>query len=252
MGHHLIEHDDALNDLDVPNSERRDEEICNEVAAAVLLPDDTVAEALAAGKFTAKDVAQLHARTKASRMACCVVAARRLRGPGCVILGTPEGTAEFVAHHPATEWRVARGTPQGADSILAKAARSQTGGARAVTAVRFASGTRSGSVHGDAYLTADGWVFAVIVDNPHAPWGTGLHLGLADTGPETEEIECIYCGEVTKVWAPPCPRCGDRTCWKCNRCSCPVGPVPRTCRTCGLQKAPNLFRPGSDTCIDCE
>jgi hypothetical protein len=252
LGHHLIENDDRLNDLEISDRERRDEDICNEVAAAVLLPKEVVDAALPAGKFTAKDVAALYDERRASRMACCVAAARRLRRPGCVILGSEDGTADFTAHHPATAWRIARGTQQGDDSILASAARSATRASRGVTSVRFASGHRSGNMQGDAYQAEDGWVFAVIVDDTHAPWGAGLHLGLTDTGAPVEEIECIHCGEVTKVWTKACAKCGDRVCWKCNRCSCPVGPAPKVCQGCHLLKGPNLFQDGSEVCVDCE
>jgi len=251
LGHHLIENDDQLNDMDISDKDRHDEDICNELAGEILLPDAVVSEFLVPGNFEARQVAELYVARPASRAACCVAAARRLRRAGCVILGSADGTVDFVAHHPATAWRIARGTPQGDESILAQAARNLDGKARAVTSVCFASGRHSGNMHGDAYVASDGWVFAVIVDDTHAPWGKGLHLGITDVGPEAEEVECIYCGEITKVWDKPCPRCGDYVCWKCNRCSCPVGPAPKKCSACKLLKAPNLFRDGSATCVDC-
>lgn len=251
LGHHFIENDDYLNDLTVVDAARRDEEVCNEVAAAVLLPDDVVQRTIPAGSFTAEDVATLYSVVGASRMACCVACARRLRLPGCVILGKADGTADFVAHHPATPWRIARGTPQGDDSVLARATR--TGGrARGVTPVRFAGGNTGGMVHADAFAADDGWVYAVIIADTHSPWERGLNLGLVDTGIEPETIECIHCGEASTVWKAPCRICGERPCPNpnCGRCSCPVGPKPRLCPGCGLRKAPNLFQ-GNATCVDC-
>lgn len=252
FGHHLIEHDDHLNDLPIADGERRDEQICNEVAAAVLLPDDAVQAHLEPGRFTAADVAGLFHDRPASRMACCVAAARRLRHPGCVILGRGDGIADFTAHHPATPWTIARAVAQGPESILAQAAGSPSGHARGVTRLRFATGNRSGPVHADANACADGWVFAVVVDDTHAPWGDGLHLGLEDRGAQAEEVECVHCGDLVEVWEKPCPHCGDRRCPRCGRCSCPVGPAEKLCPSCRLLKAPHLFKAGADTCIDCD
>jgi hypothetical protein len=180
LGHHLIEHDDHLNDLDVPDSERRDEEICNEIAATILLPDDMVEETIPAGRFTAEDVARLHgASGSASRAACCVAAVRRLHRPGCVILGLADGTADFIAHQHATPWRIARGTPQGAASLLARAAR--VGRARDVTQVLFANGNSSSKVHADAFAAPDSWIYMVVVADTHSPWVSRLNFGISDT-----------------------------------------------------------------------
>jgi uncharacterized protein DUF955 len=252
LGHHFIEHDDHLNDLDIDDADRRDEEICNEVAASILIPAAVVDEILAPGRFTAENVASLYHAVHASRAACCVAAVRRLRHPGCVILGTADGRAEFVAHHPATPWGIARGTPQGPDSLIIRAAR--TGGhARGVTRARFAGGNVSGDVHGDAFVDHDGWVFAVLVADAHSPWEIGLNLGLTDTGPEAQVVECLRCDESFTTYAPPCRRCGDRPCPNCGRCSCPVGPPLRLCKGhCGLLKPPHQFRDGGDICVDCE
>ena len=251
LGHHLIEHDSHLNDLPIGDADRRDEAICNEVAASVLIPSEVVEQILPSGVPTAKHVAALYDATGASREACCVASVRRLRRPGCVILGRPDGTAVFTAHNGATPWSIARGTPQGRDSLLAKAGSRQAGRAREVTRVRFASGNTSGNVHGDAFAEDDGWVYQVVVADTHSPWKRGLNVGLVDTGPDAEEIECGACGEASLVWKAPCRTCGDRLCPKCHRCSCPVGPAPRTCHSCWLQKAPVEFAGVANICIDC-
>lgn len=255
LGHHLIECDAHLNDLDrdISDEERRDEEICNEVAASILIPDALVNESLPPGKFSAEDVATLHTRAgQASRAACCVAAARRLRSSGCVILGSRDGTADFVAHHPGTPWRIARGTPQGEDSMLVRAGRSIDGRARGVTQVRFASGGSSGNVHGDAFVAADGWIYEVVVVDSHSPWETGLSFGISDTGAEPEQIECPRCGGVSYVWKAPCRRCGDRECPRCRRCSCESGTPLQRCSSCDLMKPSNQFAGGRSTCVDCE
>ena len=252
FGHHLIEHDARLNDLLVGEDARVDEEVCNEIAAVVLIPDAIVEEALAQGVPTGEKVVRLYEAANASREACCVAAARRLRRSGCVIVGNTDGEAVFAAHHPATPWRIARGTPQGPESLLARSAARSSGHARGVTRVRFASGATSGQLHGDAFTADRRWVFAVIVDDSHSPWKSGLNLGLADRGPEGEEIECARCGEASLVFTAPCRNCGDRTCPRCGRCSCQVGARPRQCLGCFLEKPPPEFPSASaELCLEC-
>ena len=251
LGHHFIEHDDHLNDLDVEDADRHDEQICNEVAAAVLLPADIVEQTLPAGAFTAKDVADLYDATHASRMACCVAATRRMRTYGGVVLGTHDGTATFTAHKPGTPWRIARDTPQGEDSMLCRAANRPTRQVRGRTRVRFASGNLSGPVFGDAFAADDGWVYMVIAATTHSPWEKGLNVGLAYTGPDPQDIECGACGEVSRVWRGPCRACGVPTCPNCNRCACHIGPATVTCSNCFLQKPTNQFPPGLIVCVDC-
>ena len=252
LGHHLIEHDDRLNDLLVGDDGRREESVCNEVAAAVLIPDATVEEVLAQGVPTGERVARLHDATNASRESCCVAAARHLRRSGCVILGTTDGQAVFTACHPATPWRIARRTQQGPDSLLARASARPSGHARGETRVRFASGATSGRLHGDAFTADRQWVFAVIVDDSHSPWKTGLKFGIADRGPEGEEIECANCGEASLVFTAPCRNCGDRTCPTCGHCSCNTRPAQRLCAGCFLDKPPPEFPSASaDLCLEC-
>jgi hypothetical protein len=252
LGHHLIENDGPLNELDVAGSERRDEAICNEVAASILIPAE-LADQYIPAKFVAQDVARLHANVEASRSACCVAAVRRLHVPGCVILGTTEGVAVFTAHHLATEWRIARGTAQGEDSILVKAGRSAARTARETTSARFASGLTSGPLHGDAYVDDDGFVFAVLVQDTVSPWARGLAFNTVDTGPEYEKIDCERCGEVT-AWKT-CRTCGEKICPDCDQCwNCrPKSTGDKKCAGyCQLVKPRNQFRGDSDICVDCE
>lgn len=250
LGHHLIEHDDHLNDLDIPDDQRRDEEICNEVAASVLLPDALVDELIPTGRFTAEDVANLHAAATASRAACCVAAVRRLHRPGCVILGQRDGTADFIAHHPATPWRVARGTPQGTDSLLVTAGRA--GRARGITQLTFATGNTSSKVYGDAFVAPDGWVFMVVAVDTHSPWETKLNFGMPATR-EREAVECGACDHAFTPWWGPCRVCGDYECPQCHHCSCGTGTIAtKRCSACSQLKAPHLFPGGGGRCVDCE
>jgi hypothetical protein len=202
----------------------------------------------------AEEVHQLHGSAEhASRAVCCVAAVRRLASPGCVILGRPDGTAEFVAHHEATPWRIARGTAQGPDSLLARAAISTTRHVRDVTQVRFASGRTSGNVHGDAYCAPDGWVYMVVVADTHSPWVTNLNFAGPDSGSPREVVECPRCDHAFTAWWAPCRRCGDYQCPQCHRCSCRTrAPTSKRCDACGLSKAISLFPGGGPICVDCQ
>lgn len=252
LGHHLIELDEYLNDLD-DSVEQRREEICDEVAATILLPDDLVDRMLPMGTFTASDVVRLHAEADSpSRAACCVAAARRLRLPGCVILGRSDGVADFIAHHPATPWRIARGTWQGPDSLLARVAASRSRHLREEMRLRFSSGTSSTVVHGDAFSAPDGWVFMVAVADSHSPWVRSLNFGSSDTGFGSESVECPRCDNYfTPHWAP-CKTCGDYRCPDCHHCSCSSAPVEdRRCGVCTQLKPLHQFEGEGDICVDC-
>ena len=250
LGHHLIYNDVDLNMTTISDVDRRDEAICNEVAASILLPDALVGEVLPAGAFTAEDVARLHAaRGIASRAACCVAAVRRLHHHGCVLLGRTDGTAEFAAHQLGTPWRVARGTAQGPDSLLTAAARG--GHARGTTRVRFANGNVSGEVHGDAFAPGDGWVFMVAVADTHSPWEHGLRFATIEPGAPREVVECPYCDKAFTAWWTPCRHCGEVRCPACRRCGCRPRAAELLCRVCQMLKAENLFSGDDDICVDC-
>lgn len=250
LGHHLLWHDVELNDLSVSDTDRPDEAICNEVAATVLLPTSLVDECLQPGAFTARDVAILFEKREiASRAACCVAAVRRLRHHGCVMLGSPDGTADFVAHQLGTPWRIARGTPQGADSLLVTAAKN--GHARGVTRMRFASGTESGEVHADAFCTSDGWIFMVVATDSHSPWEKGLRFATIESGAPTDVVECPRCDHAFTAWWAPCRTCGEVQCPQCRKCGCVQRAPERLCGSCGLLKAESLFPSDGDICVDC-
>jgi hypothetical protein len=251
LGHHLIFNDDTLNALAISDTERPDEAICNEVAASILLPEELVNEYLPAGTFTAGDVARLHgAREIASRAACCVAAVRRLHLPGCVILGTNDGTAEFIAHQIGTPWRIARGTHQGSESLLVTAGK--RGHSRGITHVTFANGSQSSQVHADAFDAGDGWIFMVVVVDTHSPWEKSLRFASAEVGAPTEIVECPHCDKAFTAWWAPCPKCGEVKCPDCKRCGCRFRSKERRCRLCTQLKVEALFSAGSNVCRDCE
>jgi len=250
LGHHLIELDEELNDLSISDLNRRDEAICNEVAASILLPGDLVDRVLTAGAVTAAEVLQLHDEAaSASRAACCVAAVRRLHHRGCVLVGTEDGMVAFAAHHLATPWRIAPGTEQGSSSLLARAARD--GHARGVTQLRFASGGESGEVHADAQRAGDGWIVLVAVIDAYSPWEKGLSFPTADDSAPRETVECPRCDHAFTAWWPPCKVCGDHRCPQCKKCSCQVTVTERFCQGCTMLRPESQFPGGGVYCVDC-
>ena len=252
LGHHLIEHDDELNDIGLTHDDQRIEEVADAIAAALILNDKLVAAHLTVQPPTARQVADLFQATMASRSACCVAAAQRLGRHGCVILGKPDGTAHFIAHQIATPWRVARGTPQGGESIIARSAARQGAAISARTSVTFAGGNRSSELWATAFGAQDGWVYAVFVSDTIDPWApkAGLHLPPA-RGEFGEEYECARCDVAFTSGGAPCKKCGSPKHDVCGRCVCQ--PKTRVCAgPCGLLVPEHLFPNGGTICVDCE
>lgn len=248
LGHHLIELDPVLADFDGQDTDRRDEDICNRIAARLLIPTDIVDDVID-GYPTAQAVIELRRRTRASRAACCVAAAERLRHPGCVMYGWSDGIAQFVGHHPSTPWRVARSADQGDDSVLAEPRR-QPGRSH----VRFAGGNPSGELWVDCSVDDDGRVFAVFVEDTVSPWAPAGALHLPEvSGPAYEEVECSHCDNAFRAYGAPCPRCGDHLCPDpdCGRCSCPLGGgEERRCIECMQKRPVERFPDGGNICDD--
>ncbi|MGH2732282.1 MAG: ImmA/IrrE family metallo-endopeptidase [Actinomycetota bacterium] len=247
LGHYLQRNDLEIMDALVADDDPWDleEEVCDVFAAEVLLPPELVGGIIGDAGPTAQEVARLFRQSQASREACCVRAAQRIRGSGYVMLGTPEGLALFTANHNVP-YRVARRTPQGADHLVARAGR--MGSARGESRICYASGTLSPPYHADAVRDAD-YIFAVFVsDRP--PWG-GLSILSSDPGPVGYETTCARCGDDFEGFGLPCSRCGDWVCPHCNRCSCNDGLYERVCQRCNLRKHVAQFEARSEICRDC-
>jgi Zn-dependent peptidase ImmA (M78 family) len=251
---HELGHDRARNDpevVDLLTAEpdgggRLEEQIADAVAAELLLPDSLVDEVIGARGPTAAEVADLFDRSQASREACCVRAAQRIVGAGYVMLAEGD-TARFTAT-ANTPYRVARGTSQGDDHLVARAAR--LGAARGEARIRFRSGAWSDPMHTDA-TARDGCVFAVFVAG-RAAWQP-LSILSERPGPIEYQGFCGFCHDDFSTWERPCSDCGDPRCPNCGRCSCAAA-VPRgsrQCSKCQLVRPRHLFHGESTVCDDC-
>jgi hypothetical protein len=248
--HHLIELDpDLLLSVIELEQEGRgesaEEKVCDAFAAEILLPEEVVDQVLAGSRPQAHHLLDLYEISKASREACAVRLSQRLGGEGHVMLARSDGTAIFTASN--SDYRVARGTPQGSRHISVRAARRSN--ARGETFVRFASGNEM-ALWGDAVFDGQ-FVYAVLVETP--TWEVpGLRiLDRALERPSPAEVECDRCGHDFETWDRPCEECGIHRCPSCGRCSCKAEIREKTCSRCHLVKPAHQFPAGSDRCSDC-
>lgn len=248
-GHHLQAQDDEL--LDAYERMGRaggavEEDVCDAIAAELLLPEPVCAPVSRRGGPTAGDVVELFATTRASREASCVRAASNLAGPGYVVLADRDGTIRFAAA-AGTPYGVARGTAQDPGHLLQRAGRHGAGRERAT--LRHATGTLTDVMHADA-VRHDEYVFAVFTRG-RPPWGG--FSALPEEGPRGTDITCGRCEADVEAFGRPCAVCGDRRCPRCEQCSCAGRAVSeRWCARCFLLKAPSQFEGSNEICIDCE
>jgi hypothetical protein len=249
-GHHLIRLDAAVHDDFAAQRDAgagMEEAIADAVAAELLIPASVVDATIGERGPTAAAVVALFHAGHASREATCVRASQRLLGSGYVML-TEDDTARFTAS-AGLPYRVARGTLQGTDSVVAKAA--SRGSCREQGRVRFASGNHSEILFADAQGD-EGYVFAVFTDRP--AWEKLTLRDRTDLFP-TREGSCPRCEWDFDYGRGPCPRCGEPYCPRCGSCWCGADVMvkgQKACSSCHFLWGPDRYRPGSSVCFDCE
>ena len=246
LGHHLINVTGMRLDFEEYEEPGQVEEnVCDEFAASILLPDEMVDEHISETGPTAADVIALWEASHASRAAACVAASRRLPSPGYVMLCDLDAAALFTAAH-GTRFRVRADTSQGSDSIPAKAARNGST-YRGEGALRFPSGGASPTLQGDAAVSGD-YVFCVFATTK-APWKK-LNL-IGESKAMRASKPCPRCEEPFVHWDNMiCRRCGEHRCPHCGDCGClNVAPEEAVCQTCFLTKPARLIVDG--VCTDC-
>lgn len=249
LGHHFCRRDDELQtwfwELDESGA-REEELIADAFAAEMLLPEDIVRSYIPYDGPSAGDVLALMQGSTASREACCVRAAQRLRSAGCVVLS--EGNVLRFTATRSTGFRVPRMALQDDNSIFKRA--EQLGAATEEgVRIRFpSSGTYSQPMFGNAIQDGRYVVTVLMTDSP--PWVSFTPL-VTDDNPNEEELECPTCDEPFSSWAKPCPRCGDRQCWKCEACSCGTKSTSsRKCTNCTLD-LPTAAPAAQELCDNC-
>ena len=247
-GHHLIRLDASVHDLFATQDDygaALEEDICDAIAAELLLPDELVDRFIDNRGPTAGAVLALFKTSHASREAACVRAAQRLLGEGYVMLG--EGDVARFTVAVETPYRVARGVAQGPDSVIAQAAR--TGSARREARVRFRSGNEGTTLFADA-VSDEGYTFAVFTDIP--AWQELTARDPDSLFPE-HEGSCRVCDWDFTTPKALCRRCNEPFCPRCGSCWCGAdrSVKERRCDHCTLLLPLSCFEADSTLCRDC-
>ncbi len=253
LGHDHARRTDATAELlagmtrgSVPYEER----IADAFAAEILVPSAEVEAVLEGRSPTAADVADLCELVEGSMEACCVRMAQHLGAGGYVLLA--EGSVVRFCAVAGDTYRIRRGTDQGADHLLAIAARHGSASADQVR-LYHRSGVRTREYGGDAVSRGD-LAFAVLTEATNPPWGGWRPPG--DARPLGVDLLCGGCDQDVVSWKR-CETCGGMVCprGECGWCLC-RGPgravvAERVCARCFLTKRFDLFPDDGDTCRDC-
>jgi hypothetical protein len=218
LGHHLVVADEDCASwlADQPGGDRLEEEVCDLVAARLLIPDELLDDALAGRPVSADTVRRLYAGSQASRTACAVAVAAKIPCDGFVAL-VEHGTHEVFA---AARTRDTRPYAWRGDTIPdAHPLRRPDPPAKAKS-----WWARTGNDRRTYYLSTtdiDGMTCAVFAENDLWQVET-MHFPdvvEADRGNDaTIRCPCGYEGR-TRMW--PCGRCGVPECPRCHECDCP-------------------------------
>ncbi|OZE28048.1 hypothetical protein CH278_24265 [Rhodococcus sp. 05-2254-5] len=253
LGHHLQQTDPNLGStvFRYSDTERFEEEACDAFAAQVLLPDENLLPRIDPRGPVAQDVVDLFTNfSSASREACCVWAARQLRGAGVVVLMDREGLVRFAA--PRSLVPPAKGSDQSGTDLIAAALRNTEGGAtRNETHIVYRNGNTSDSLYGQARWFDNDYLVAILVSD-NAAW-----IPLALPRPDTafraggKWWTCETCDRAFTI-NDRCRTCGDPRC-ESGHCGCDAARTARDrlCPECFLQKHPSQFDGGNAICREC-
>jgi hypothetical protein len=252
-GHDLGSEDPVLHDAfdDEPDQGKKlEEDVCDAIAAELLIPPEVVEDHIGSRGPTAQAVLELREATKASREACCVRGSQRIFGSGYVMLAH-DGKAQFTAAHNVI-YPVRRGTEQPEGHLVRKAA--EAGHDRARTPIRFPSGKMSPPYFADAVSDGKGYVFAVFVEtNP--PWIKGPAIVPREDIFPGQEAYCPHCEVDFEAHGAPCSNCGGyfHRPRGCGKCACQVigTPEDRLCNSCFLLRPRSDFTKSAKTCDIC-
>lgn len=240
VGHILVERDeDTINwlaDRDDPDAET--ERLCEEVAAALVVPDELLDDLVGNGPITGDDLKTLVAGTAASGPACAIALASRLSSGAVVIVD--RATAKVV--HSALRGEDLRAYPWRHGDVPPD---------HPLLALQPGSATTRRSYWADEwnrrqdfYLSAvatEKRVYAVFSTTDL--WGVDrFHGGQAipekSKAPRTG-MRC-RCGFTGRATGWPCQTCGKQYCPNCGDCDCQRRDRAQgTCTNC-FCKAPDL------------
>ncbi len=218
--HLLLEEDEPamiwLADQDEPAIEL--ERLCDDIAAALLIPDDLLSRTVGKGPVTGQHLLDLYLDTEASQVVCAIALARRLPCTGAIVL--TNRTTNTVVHaslvdepsvYPANNQAVP------SDHPLARLQPGQQVCRESFWATPW--GTRS-----PYYLNATATekrTYSVLAEVDLWSIST-LHLNTPEpTSPaRPRETVACPCGFTGTTAGFPCTECGKPFCPQCQRCDC--------------------------------
>jgi hypothetical protein len=218
--HLLVEQDDEaliwLADQDEPALEL--ERLCDDIAAALLIPDDILDRIVGRGPIAGQHLIDLFLETQASQAVCAIALARKLGCTGAILL-TDRGTGTVVQAklvgqprvYPSAGQAVPSGHPllriQPGEHICRESYwATPWGTSHPYYLSAAATQKRTYSVLAETDLWA-------VVDF-HMPPGPTAE----DKRPRTS-VSCP-CGFEGPVTGWPCPDCDKQFCPQCKRCDC--------------------------------
>ncbi|MDV3136378.1 ImmA/IrrE family metallo-endopeptidase [Mycobacterium sp. 29Ha] len=253
FGHHLQQTDIDLGNrlFQCGDPDQFEEQSCDAFAAQILLPDNALRAALDPRGPTPQDVVDLFTTgSAASREACCVWAARHLRGSGVVVLLDSRGIVRFAA--PKGFIPPAKRSDQSGTPLIQAALHSSGNGAtRDETYIVYRGGHESDKMFGQARWFDDDYLVAILVTD-NVPWES---LAIPQVPTRREDRSrwwvCETCEDSFPI-TERCERCHTPRCPN-QHCGCDSArsAKERRCPDCNYLLHPSRFPAGSEVCNDC-
>ncbi len=250
LAHVIVESDDeALTWLgDRDDVDRELEQICDVIAARILVPDWAIDRALKSGPPTAVALTLLHQMTTASWSACAIALANRLPCDGFVALVNREaGTIMFSARARDTHPYAWAGDTVPTAHVLR---RSDPPSVSKSFWPRF-NVNEPRPYYASVEISGE-YGHAVFAENDL--WSVEkLHLPARDQEDRRHDgsIACPSCGYKGRTALYPCSTCRSPTCQRCGKCDCDrAAELPRLmCKECTMSFRAHLVENGY--CVDC-
>lgn len=253
LGHHLQHTDVGLGNtvFRYSDPDQFEEQSCDAFAAHVLLPDEHLQQRIDPRGPSAEDVVDIFTSSDtASREACCVWAARHLRGSGVVVLLDSAGVVQFSASRSFIP--PAKQSDQSHTPLIEAALRNPGGGSsRDETFVVYRNGARSDTLFGQARWFDSRYLVAVMVTD-NVPWkALALPRPSSRGQASTHWWVCETCEESFYI-TNRCDQCIQPQCTE-GHCGCHSARLAKDkqCAVCFLILHPSRFEPGNDSCRDC-